>query len=69
MHLTCVHAAAGLCPACLADYEEDPLAWLEYGDHPSGVRRSAELAAELAAEVAQTPPAARPAAGDDEIPF
>lgn len=37
--LTCIHSTAGLCPACQADYDEDPAAWLEFGDHPEGIAR------------------------------
>jgi hypothetical protein len=54
--LTCVHAAAGLCPRCRADHDEDPGAWLEYGDHPAGLERWRRLLEEIAADAA---PAAR----------
>ena len=37
--LTCTHQAAGLCADCQADYDEDPAAWLEFGNHPEGLAR------------------------------
>lgn len=63
--LTCVHTAAGLCPACQADYEADPIAWIEYGDHPDGIRRSRDLAEELAAR----PVVVAPPVDDSDIPL
>jgi hypothetical protein len=50
--ITCVHVAAGLCKSCQAEYDEDPSAYWEYGDHPAGLARWRDLCAEIAAEVA-----------------
>jgi hypothetical protein len=63
---TCLHTTSGLCPACQADYDADPEAWLDYGDHPAGVARTLALWAELAAEQAAAGPPAEP---DPTIPF
>jgi hypothetical protein len=44
--LTCIHAANGLCPDCEADYDYDPIAWVEFGNHPQGIANwEAELKA------------------------
>jgi hypothetical protein len=79
MILTCDHRNLGLCPACRADYEEDPQAFEQFGCHPEGRRRWAELQAEFAADWAAEEErvrlerlAAEPAPEpyrDDEIPF
>jgi hypothetical protein len=45
--VSCSHRAAGLCDACLRDYLEDPIAWLEYGDHPAGRANWERLRAEM----------------------
>ena len=41
--LTCIHqqqaGATGLCRRCQDDYDEDPDAWWEFGDHPAGIAR------------------------------
>lgn len=37
--LTCIHAKVGLCPSCREEYDTDPLAWLEYGQHPHKIPR------------------------------
>jgi hypothetical protein len=34
--ITCLHAQNGLCPKCQADYDEDPQAYVEFGQHPQG---------------------------------
>jgi hypothetical protein len=47
--LTCIHAAAGLCKSCRAQYDEDPGAFVEYGDHPAGLGRWRRLLEEIAA--------------------
>lgn len=47
--LTCIHSAAGLCAACQAERAYDPDSWDEYGDHPAGIARSAELWRDMAA--------------------
>lgn len=45
--MTCIHSTTGLCPACQADHDEDPAAWLEFGEHTDGIRRWEELQAEM----------------------
>lgn len=62
--LTCLHQPQGLCPACQADYDYDPLAYHEYGDHPAGSKRWADLQAEMNAE-----PRGEQIPADDSIPF
>jgi hypothetical protein len=37
--LHCIHQEHGLCASCRAEYDEDPTAWLEYGEHEEGVQR------------------------------
>jgi hypothetical protein len=34
--ITCIHAQHGLCPKCQADYDQDPQAYVEFGQHPQG---------------------------------
>src|SRR5262249_53714744 len=53
---TCIHAARGPCPACQAEYDEDPQAYLEYGDHPQGLANWRALQAEMAAGAAEAVP-------------
>lgn len=67
----CIHSPDGrtLCPACAEDYRIDPQAYLEYGLHPAGQARWAELQAEMdrdRAEAAQDP---TPPEAWDGIPF
>lgn len=45
--MTCIHRESGLCPACQADFDADPEAWVEFGDHPAGIERWEALQAEL----------------------
>lgn len=65
--MTCIHhlraGADGLCPACRADYDEDPAAWLEYGDHADGLNRWYGLLDEMA----RRPPERE--GGDAALPF
>ncbi len=62
--ITCIHATAGLCPKCQADYDADPLAYLEYGDHPAGIANWRALQEEMAANLS------RPVLPqDDSMPF
>lgn len=67
--LTCIHALLGLCAECKDDYDEDPSAYFEFGDHPHGIanwkRLQDEIAADRPAEHDNTPPAVY----DGEIPF
>jgi len=44
--LTCIHAP-GLCPKCREEYDEDPTAWLEFGDYPEGIARWQRLQEEI----------------------
>jgi hypothetical protein len=39
--------APPLCPNCLAEYSEDPVAWLEYGEHPAGIANWRSLREEM----------------------
>lgn len=70
--LTCIHAtsagSAGLCDQCYADYQEDPEAFLEFGDHPEGLARWRELQAEMS-EYAARQAALPTTAPDPTIPF
>lgn len=52
---TCVHTERGLCEACQREYDEDPQAWIEYGQHPEGIVKWEQLKREMAedAEVAR----------------
>lgn len=46
----CIHRdGCTLCPDCQEQYDTDPTAWEEYGHHPDGERRWAELQAEMSA--------------------
>jgi hypothetical protein len=58
----------GLCPACAADYDADPTAWLEYGDHPAGIAAWKALQEEMDREAtrARTEPVPPP---DPTVPF
>lgn len=62
--LTCIHAESGLCPACQAEYDEDPRAYLEFGDHPQGIANWKALQEEMAAE-----PEPGPAVDMSDVPF
>lgn len=63
--LTCIHAQAGLCPNCQAQYDYDPDSYWEFGDHQEGIARWQALQEELAA---RTPPASGQW-NDPDIPF
>ena len=67
---TCVHVAGGMCPSCLADCEEDPIAWLEYGNHTEGLDRWRMLREEKA-QMYRRQDEVEPedAANDDDLPF
>jgi hypothetical protein len=54
--LTCIHSPAGLCESCREDYDADPSAWVEFGNHNEGLRRWRELQAEIAADRRDAPP-------------
>lgn len=64
--MTCIHAAAGLCPACQAEYDYDPGAYLEYGDHPAGLANWRALWEEIAYDACQPTHVVQP---PSEIPF
>ncbi len=50
----CVHTTDGtLCPSCRHEWEEDPTAYNEYGDHPEGLKRWRALQADMAARPPQ----------------
>lgn len=67
--LTCIHRSHGLCESCGRDYEADPSAWEEFGDHPDGLRRRAAEEALVAAweEERRREPPPEPMA--DDVPF
>ena len=48
--LTCIHSLAGLCRACQDEYDTDPAAFIEFGNHPEGIARWQGLLAEIAAD-------------------
>lgn len=50
--ITCIHVVdgVGLCQQCADDYDEDPTAYMEFGDHPDGVKRWQEEQARIDAE-------------------
>ena len=57
--LNCIHSDKGLCPECRADYDVDPEAWIEFGQHKAGIERWWKFQAELEAaqrEEPTTPP-------------
>ncbi len=70
--LTCVHllavSADGLCPQCEEDYDADPEAYHEFGEHPEGVRRWKAFQAELAA-MPQHDPIDDSGINNDSLPF
>ena len=37
--VTCIHSANGLCRTCQAEYDADPDAYIEFGQHPAGEAR------------------------------
>lgn len=46
----CIHDENGLCPACHDDYQADPAAWIEYGDHADGLDNWQRTKDEIAAD-------------------
>lgn len=76
MTITCTHqlaaGAAGLCETCQYDYDVDPGAYMEFGEHPDGQANWAALLAEMEAERQQyLELAGAPTlpVDDDSIPF
>lgn len=63
---SCIHVQRGLCDDCQAEYDEDPSAYYEYGDHPQGIANWQALQAEMDAEASRP---VSPAGGDSDIPF
>lgn len=59
-----------LCDKCWAEYLEDPTAYIDYGDHPAGIARWAEVE-EMMLESSQYTGYAVPCFNDPdpEIPF
>lgn len=64
----CVHMDEGLCAECQADYDEDPSAWDEYGNHPVGLANWRALQDEIAAE-AERVRSLPPMQDDPSIPY
>ena len=64
--MNCIHTQHGLCSACQADYDADPEAWIEFGQHQEGILRWQELQDEMAAAHEKIYP---PAVTDPDIPF
>ncbi len=65
----CIHEPNGLCPACQEEFDADPEAWLEYGCHQDGIRRSRELQEEIEAWHAAQPALEPRADHWADIPF
>lgn len=53
--LTCIHARDGLCPDCATEFDEDPMAYHEFGAHPAGIARMAELDREMSEREPEAP--------------
>jgi hypothetical protein len=66
--MTCIHREHGLCPACEADYLEDPSAWLEFGNHAEGLENWKRLQEEMVQDAELRERDTQPACGDD-LPF
>lgn len=66
----CIHCQAGqICDACRADHDEDPEAWIEFGDHPAGAanwKREEEL---ILADLGTDAQGMADAIADPTIPF
>lgn len=68
--ITCIHSESGLCPACQEDFDADPEAWFEFGDHPAGIERWEALQAEIREGLAdEARQAGRRERNYPEIPF
>jgi len=68
--LTCIHASEGLCRHCRLDYEHDPVAFEEFGEHPAGIRRWKETLEQIAGEALwQQRYEIGPVPLDPELPF
>lgn len=65
----CIHQERGLCPACQADYDQDPQAFEEYGDHPAGLERWNRELQDILADMDQQGHRDLERQLDDEFPF
>lgn len=64
----CIHDESRLCPACQADYDHDPWAYLEYGDYLAGLAAWEAFRREIAEWRARNP--IQPADPiDDDVPL
>jgi len=63
----CIHAQSGLCEKCMENFLEDPSSWIEFGDHPEGLKRFKEFLEEMEEWDRNRPPQDYP--NDSEIPF
>lgn len=62
----CIHGdGTNLCPACQEDYDGDPDAWEEFGQHPQGIANYQALLEEIAADAERI----APVEPDPNIPF
>lgn len=50
---TCIHMPDGLCPECLAEFNEDCGAWIEFGHHPQGIENWRRLQEEIEGDLAK----------------
>ena len=46
-YMTCIHQESGLCRECQAEYDADPQAWIEYGNHREGIENWNSIKAEM----------------------
>lgn len=66
----CIHCPAGqICDACRADHDEDPEAWIEFGEHPQGEENWKREEASILADMGTTPQGMADAISDPSIPF
>lgn len=66
--MNCIHQEAGLCPECQEDYDADPEAWHEFGQHPQGIENWKRLQAEMEAARLELEQEANTTA-TEELPF
>ncbi len=66
----CIHSHDGrsLCAACQEEYDIDPSAYDEFGQHPAGIENFRHLEEEIAADAAREA-ALPPGEPDSNIPF
>lgn len=46
-YTTCIHQESGLCPDCQSEYDADPQAWIEFGNHQKGIENWNSIKAEM----------------------